>query len=440
MSAAAPMPTLRRRVLAGLGANAFAQFVGTAIQLVSVPLFLSCWDAGTYGVWLVLTAIPTYIAMAEIGMVAAAGNCMTIAMGRGSVADVNRIFHSAIVFMTGVCAAIALAGLPVITFLPLESLADPDRRWALAFLLLGVVLALYGGLNDAVFRATGRYARGVMLSNLMKIAEWLALLLGLFFSGSFAVMAGLQCLVRLLGLVWIMRVGLRGDARIRWGVAQATVAEIRSLFRTGFHYMSIAMGQAMSLQGFTLVVGGLLSPSTVTVFNTYRTLARVLVQATSILSHAVAPEFATMFGARDPDRLRHLYRRTAGVSAAIAVGLTLVLYPLAPWILSTWTHNAVPFLSDAMALMLTYAAVAALGHVSKELLMATTRHARLAQVGLATACAGVLLALALGRADGLEGILAALVTAELALTLTAIVLARHVLLAAVREGHSAPRS
>jgi O-antigen/teichoic acid export membrane protein len=421
------MSSLRQRVLAGLGANACAQVIGIAIQLVSVPVFLSRWDTGTYGVWLVLTAIPTYIAMAEVGMVAAAGNCMTIAMGRGLHAEVNRIFHSAIVFMSGVCAVIMAFGLPLIALAPLSGLDSSDLRWTLAFLLLGVVLALFGGLNDAVFRATGRYARGIMLGNVERILEWVALLCGFFFVGTFSAMAGLQLFVRLVCVVLIMWLGVRGDVRIRWGVSQATRQEIRSLFRTGLHYMSFAMSQAMSLQGFTLIVGAMLSTSAVAVFNTYRTIARVLVQGTSLLSHAVAPEFAAIFGAREPSRLRSLYRRTATTSGSVAIGLSFVLYPLAPWLLHVWTNGAVPFESVTMALMLAYAAVAALGHVPKELLMATTKHARLAQSSLFIAVAGVAFAAGLAHAYRLEGVVVALVAAELLLTLASIAMARRAL-------------
>jgi hypothetical protein len=113
----------------------------------------------------------------------------------------------------------------------------------------------------------------------------------------------------------------------------------------------------------------------------------------------------------------------------MAVGLSVVLYPLAPWVLRLWTNNAVPFEPVTMALMLAYAAVAALGHVAKEFLMATTRHARLAQSSLVIAVAGVAFAAALGHAYRLEGTVVALVAAELLLTLVSIVLARRVLAA-----------
>jgi hypothetical protein len=58
-----------RRILLGFGANAFSQAINIAIQLVSLPLFLLYWDASTYGTWLLLSALPGYLMMADVGMV-----------------------------------------------------------------------------------------------------------------------------------------------------------------------------------------------------------------------------------------------------------------------------------------------------------------------------------------------------------------------------------
>ena len=72
------------------------------IQVASLPLFLLHWDANRYGTWLMLSAVPTYLLMADVGMVATAGNRMTMEMARGRAEHANRIFHSATVFMVAV--------------------------------------------------------------------------------------------------------------------------------------------------------------------------------------------------------------------------------------------------------------------------------------------------------------------------------------------------
>ncbi|THD09540.1 hypothetical protein [Metallibacterium scheffleri] len=66
-----------RRILHGLGANAYGQLVAVVIQLAGVPILLHAWGTQLYGEWLILAAIPTYLLMADLGFSQSAGNDMT---------------------------------------------------------------------------------------------------------------------------------------------------------------------------------------------------------------------------------------------------------------------------------------------------------------------------------------------------------------------------
>jgi hypothetical protein len=66
-----------RRILHGLGANAYGQLVVIIIQLAGVPILLHAWGTQLYGEWLILAAIPTYLSMADLGFSQSAGNDMT---------------------------------------------------------------------------------------------------------------------------------------------------------------------------------------------------------------------------------------------------------------------------------------------------------------------------------------------------------------------------
>jgi hypothetical protein len=175
-----------RRIITGFGANLFGQGVTIVIQIFSLPLFLFYWDMPTYGSWVVLSALPAFLSMADGGMVQAAGNRMTMAMGRGDGAEANRIFHSALVFMLCVCGVLGVLLTPVALWAPLPDGPTMDKRIALAA-LLGVVLAtFFGGLSDALFKSTGRYAVGTMLGDSVRLAEWAGNITGLILFRSFA--------------------------------------------------------------------------------------------------------------------------------------------------------------------------------------------------------------------------------------------------------------
>lgn len=414
---------MKRRVLAGMGANSFGMAITIAIQLASLPLFLHYWDTATYGNWLILSAIPAYLCMADVGMVTAAGNKMAMAMGRGDTQDANRVFQSAQLFMAVVCAGIALLVLPLTLFVALPGIDGTDMRTALAALSASVLLALYGGLSEVVFKATQRYASGTMLGNLTRLAEWLGMMLGLALYGTFTAVAlgGLAC--RAAGVAYGLWLAQRGAHPLRWGVAAAERKELRAMAAPAVSFMAFPLASALSLQGITLLVAALFGPASVALFSTYRTLCRVAVQATAIFSHALWPEFSRLYGQGSSLALLQMFRTSGWLGAAQALLLSALLYPLAPWLLQLWTHGAIAYLPTLMLCMLVYAAVGGCWHIPRVLLMSTNQHTPLASWSIACSVLSVALAWMLGQTYALDGVALGMLLSELAIALLCVRLA-----------------
>ena len=402
-----------RRILAGMGANSFGMVITIGIQLASLPLFLYFWDTSTYGVWLMLSAIPAYLSMADVGMVTAAGNKMTMAMGRGDVTEANRIFQSAQKFMLGMCSLIAIVALPCILLIPFEGVTNTSSRYALASLCVGVLFGLFGGLSEAAFKATGRYAMGTAIGHLVRLFEWLGFMLGLAVFGSFAGVALTGLVIRMLGTGLAMLVAKTGNDGLHWGFGQADAAEIKATLKPALTFMAFPLANAISLQGITLLVGATLGPIAVAVLNTYRTIARVAVQVTGVMSHALWPEFSRLYGQNSWQQLSTIFKRSAAVGLVQAVLLSVVLYFSAPALLRAWSHGNIEFNSVFMAIMLTYAAVGGLWHVPRILLMATNQHTGMAYWSIAASVIAVVFAYYLGNVYALEGIGLSMLISEL---------------------------
>ena len=73
--------SLRGRLSRGLGAQGFSQVVQILIRLGEVPLLLHFWGTQLYGEWLMLTAIPAYLAIADGGFTGAASREMSMRSG-----------------------------------------------------------------------------------------------------------------------------------------------------------------------------------------------------------------------------------------------------------------------------------------------------------------------------------------------------------------------
>lgn len=414
---------LRQRVVAGMGANSVGMAITIGTQLASLPLFLAVWDTRTYGVWLMISALPAYLSMADVGMVTAAGNRMTMAMGAGHSALANRVFQSAQGFVLGVCGLLALLVLPGVWWSAWPADASTDQRLALMALVAGVLVSFVGGLSEQLFKATHRYALGTLLGNATRLAEWAGWMLGLLLSGSFMAVAlgGLLC--RVAGTLLSMHIAGRGAHGLAWGLAHAAPGELRHMVRPAAAFMAFPLANALSLQGVTLLIGAVLGPVAVAVLNTYRTLARTAVQATAIMSHALWPEFARLFGQGALASLRQLAWRSAGWGVAQSLLLSAALFALAPGLLRAWTHGEIGFDPWVFGLLMAYAAVAGLCHVPRVLLMSINRHGPLALWSLLVSALCVAMVWLASEPMGLLGAAAAMLTSEALLTVICLWLA-----------------
>lgn len=415
---------MRRRILAGMGANSFGMAVTIGIQLISLPLFLHYWDAKTYGVWLMLSAIPSYLSMADVGMVTAVGNKMTIAMGAGDTASANKVFQSAQLFMMVVCGTIALIIVSVILFAPLPWLQNFDQRLALVALSLGVLIALFGGLSDAIFKATQRYPFGTLVSNIVRVGEWIGSMMGLVLFGSFAAVALGGLIVRIIGTAVTAKLASNKKQEIIWGTKAAEMQEIREMVKPAASFMAFPLANALSFQGMTLLVGAFFGPASVAIFNTYRTIARLAVQVTAIFSHALWPEFSRLYGVGGASAVQPIYRRSMLMGLVQSLVLSLVLYFVSPFLLKIWTHGAISFLPKLMVLMLIYAAIGGIWHIPRVFLMATNQHTDLAYWSLIAGILSVGLAWLIGTRFDLQGAVIAMLISETFIAVVCALLAR----------------
>ncbi|MFN4266255.1 MAG: lipopolysaccharide biosynthesis protein [Aquabacterium sp.] len=367
---------IRARIWAALGAGAFSQVISLVIQLGSLPLFLMQWDPSRYGVWLMLSAIPAYLSMADVGLVTTAGNRMTMALARQQVAAADRIFQTAQLFMVLVISAIlALAGSVIFggwIQMPHE------QAWALWWLTVAVLLSLAGGLAEAVFRSTHRYAQGTTWANLIRLLEWVASLLGLYLTDSFVGVAMGMAMARLLGLLVLVWRCDASQHQLSWGLNQASSQELREMIKPAVSFMAFPLANALTFQGATLLVGWILGPASVTAFNAARTVSRVAVQCTAIPAHALWAEFSRLSAHTDVSALHQLYRRGWRSGLVLSVVLSAALYFVGPWLYQWWTAKQLSFDADLMLILLIYAAVAGVWHVPRVLLMSTNQHSGLA--------------------------------------------------------------
>jgi O-antigen/teichoic acid export membrane protein len=417
----APRGAVRARLFRGFGANLYSQIVTMAVQLGSVPLLLSAWGPPTYGLWLVISAVASYLALADFGFAPVAANDMTLAIGRGDHAQARRSFQS-------VSALNGLIGIALVSAVTLAGALAPER-WAPNTALVSasevrlvcelqgfqVALTLFCGVLEGGFLSSGRYALAVLLSSSARLLESAALVSGALLFHGFAVAAALMLAVRVATTI-VMAVWLaQGAPWLRLGFRHARLAEIRRLASPAIAVMAVPMAFAVSLQGFVLVVGATLSLDAVAAFSTARTLTRTTLQAGNMINHAVMPELTRAFGAGDRRRVEKLLRlNLISVLALNAAAFVMVLL-FGSLAISLWTGGRIPPDPLMIVGLATVAGLHGLWLSQANLILAINRHSSYAYWFLAICAASVLAAIPSALALGPHGLLIPLLSGECAM-------------------------
>ena len=248
MSTPTPLPVrapafsnIARRIASGAGAYGYAQAVTIGTQLVSLPLFLHYWDMATYGYWLALTALPFYLSLADAGISTASCNQMISLIAQGQKARAAEVFQSAVAFLTSVSLLILLAVGATLLLLPASVIEAPQWKTVLMLLSVSVVLSLFSSLAEVIYKATGGYAAGTYLVTTGRLVDWVGGLTGLMLTQSFIGVATSALLSRLgytLLSIWLSQ---RRTNFLRWGVQQATLADIKQAAAPGMLFLSLSL-------------------------------------------------------------------------------------------------------------------------------------------------------------------------------------------------------
>jgi O-antigen/teichoic acid export membrane protein len=408
------------RIARGLAANIGGVGVTLVIQLVSVPVFLAAWGVPTYGEWLVLSAVPTYVALSDMSFSSVAGNSMVMLVAQGRRRDaiaLGRHLWSIVTVMTGIAVLAAVAIAIIFGGAVGSGAAIPasETRIVLVALFLRVAVGNQYGVLDAWYRADGRYALGTTLSGLGRLLEFGALM-GAVLLGArpgTAAMAFLVGGVAGFGVSWIVL-----WRAVPWSTFRPELPQLktfRELLAPGLAFMAFPIGNALSLQGLTIVIGATLGAIAVVVFSTTRTVTRVALQAMGTINGAIWTELSRAVGGGHLDEARAILRRSAQFSLAVSCPLILGLALFGVSIIQWWTHGSVDPPVPLLFILLLVIVANSTWFTLSAVLAATNRHRRMAVVYLVGTTVALLAAVPLSSTFGLEGAAMALLAIDVAM-------------------------
>jgi O-antigen/teichoic acid export membrane protein len=416
-----PQLPLRRRLLRGAQAQLFQHVVRVVIQLGTVSVLVTSWGLHRYGDWVILSAIPIYLAFSDIGFTGAAMNEMMMAVGRRDHHVALEVFRSVSLVLTVLFAALALilpvivVVVPVSTVLNLSTLSNGQAGWIVTVLGVDSLLTTYAGLFYGGFAAVGRYGEGGMIATAILLAEFSALAGVALAGGSPVPSATAMFVAQLIGTVGMYFAMRRRAPWLSFGKPDRIRPNLKRLFTPALASGAFPGALILNIQVMVLVIGLALGPASAAVFSTLRTLSRGVVQIMSSIFAVVTPEISRAFGERDLDFLRVVHRRACQLAIWLGAILVVAVALLGGPIMHVWTSGRIGTGGLLIYILLAGAAVDSVWYSSFGMLYATNRHQRVVLYFSVASILCLPVAYGLIQAWGLDGAACALLGVEVSM-------------------------
>lgn len=413
------MTAARSRLLRALSAQIYGQGVSIGVQLGLVPVLLGLWGVRTYGVWLLVSAVPSYLAFSDLGFTYVAKNVMVSQVAAGDKAGALRTFHSIFGLLNLVAPLVLLVAGLVLGSIDMPGLigigAGDARAASLALMLLiaAVLVYQYFLLVCAGVRSENRPAREATFGATARLIEAGGIATVALLGGQIVAAAAATLAIRLGYMLYVYGWLRRASPWLWLGHAHADRREVRALLHPAIGFAVIPIAQALLIQGPVLILGAVAGPAGVVLFSTTRTLTRMGTSATNVLNNTFVTEYAYLFGLKRMAAFLALLRRhllyAVAVGAVYAGGVML----FGRWALDLITHGkAVPGLT-LLALMAGGVACEMLSSSVLTPLTAANRHPAASHFLLVASGIGIALCYATARLAGLDGVAGALLATQL---------------------------
>lgn len=410
-----------KRIVSGIGANSFGQVVNLLIQLVSVPVLIASWGFGAYSEWVVLSAIPTYLALSDLGVTTAASSKVVIWHERGRLRVARAVYSTSFAFLllAGLSVLLlavgSLAFFDLFSLLNLKSIRSGDGVLILSALTGYSLLCLLTNMISIRYRAFKVLPLSSFIMNVIRMLEWSAALLCAYLTQSLVATSLMLLAVRLVGLVSKNLIANRLGITLRFNPSMIGKRAFVTLIKPSIASLAFPIGLALNVQGLIILLSVLLSPAHAAIFGLYRTISRVLVQFSTVVNQSLWPEISYAFSIGDNQLVRKMIRYALKFSLPIAcvMGALVVMY--GGTIFDVWSGRKDDYSSSIMLVLI----IGALTHVAWQVywvaLMATASYASFAVVFMLVSIASSLAVFCLAQDYGLLGVCYVLVATEVVL-------------------------
>jgi len=339
---------LRRRAWEAIASVFFSRFVRTGEQFILVPIYLSAWGVDTYGEWLTLTAMATFLSLTNVGLGQAAASDIIMAIGAGDRERAQQAFSSSAFMLSAIALAVIAALAAISLYVDISALAGftklGHREAAVIVSCTGatVVLSFFYAPLSAVFSTIVGAGRANLLSTFIKIGEIILIAVALLLGGSPEIAALIIFLSAIIMAVSYLAVIHRLAPWLRVLSFKPDRESLLRMLKPSLDYFTLFLSvNIVGVQLPRIVLFSVLGSSAVTIFSVMTTYARTTRVFSGIISFALQVEVGHAYGAGDFSRFVDFVKKMCRVSIWSAIFIGSGLFLCSFFLIPLWTNGRV---------------------------------------------------------------------------------------------------
>jgi O-antigen/teichoic acid export membrane protein len=399
---------VRKAIAGNFLAGSLGRVIAALIPLVLVPFMIRAWGLSGYGEWLVLTAIPTYIMLSpDLGLAGAVWNQMAISTSRGDRREAICLYRTSWLFLTIMGLLIALVAVFIghwvswrhvgVSRLASEATAIIALSCIQIFLVQQICLVL------AVYCSARKNPRGELLWSVGSAFYLIVGIATLMLNGSPVVYLSANVAARaiILGVFLFDTRKIMPDFTL--GFSGVSLRAIRPYIVPGLGHAGMPLVNALQKEGMLLILGAIMGPVSVAIFQTTRTAVNGAKNLLGLTSTAVVVEIPALVGENRMSAVRRLLVLNTQTALLTVLFWSLLLGLFGEPIFYLWLHHKGVFSESLTLIMVASVFPFALGSSFGLILRATNKIHR----AVAILIPGTVLSLAItavgGYLYGLDG-------------------------------------
>lgn len=374
------MTSLSSKIAKNLSGYGYSQIITLASQILVVPFFLSAWGVREYGEWLVLTSIPLFLAMLELGVAEASATKATLASGSKDINAVKKTIDTAMAFSIATAITVAIIGNALAFSVPWDrylKLIDINADNAsIIFSCMSFYLAcnFLAGPISAWLKAMDRTALSAFSTANRRAAEMIATAIALIVGAGPTALAATLLATCFTTVVLYYIVALRHSSIGAMTIRNASTKELHTVIWPALSYMALPLAQVITLQGGVLILNSLAGAAAVTVFTMARTMVRLLMQVGVVFNNAMRPEVSRLLGQGNIKAAYKTVRKWSIISYILIIFGIIGIGLFGPYTLKIWSAGKVILQPQYLILLSTHAVVNVLWYVPSTIFFSQNRH------------------------------------------------------------------